>query len=724
MMVHFFGDFHGYIQQLDPCGMSELMRGTVIRRAFIPAVLAVSLAVSCSQAPEPGPGPKRSGNQGQDRTQASAEPSDRPEEVAEAFFEAANEKDEERFASLLTEEARGFLNQESGFSLSEGSFESYVIGNSTISGSTAEVTAEAIQDGNEQDLVLRMRQDGGAWRVYAVKVTTADGVSMEIDFEKMGSMMEAVAESMGDALQEGFEQAALDARQGGSDEEIREKRVRFEHLRPMSEEEMEQAWRVSEEMGDTTALEAIQRLAEPLGLTVFPGDHAGALAKVVSADVAGQSRLEAIETVCAEVGLYPVYPSPQTLSGFAGAMVEALADGMSTMLLSEDSAIAINVSGVNNEGVTAGEESEAPPANAIQFQAGPRPYPVAFTGPFLITVDEVEENVPHATGEVYVAARGYGIDPGVLMLLSDYGETSVFERVENDDGESLKADENVRYYGGGYIAGTSYTDRTGIDLKGLLRDVESIHVIAGIQRLVRPAAVHAVEFSTLREGVSQRVGDWRVTVKRTGKNTEFEIRGPEEQLDDLMVQFRAEDAAGEEMGIQFHSSAQWGQDKVQASLQTPESPGLVEMKLVTAEVLEYPFELTNIPLAHHAEMPAEIEGLSFGEHEKPAAVEFVRFTDRENPDFPKVLVRARNFANKDALTIHVTFTYLDRQGKALKDFPHTLMGTFSAAGHSPVVEEGQTAEVETTAFFMPEETAGLEVTVEKVEFIDGTEWEL
>ncbi len=147
------------------------------------------------------------------------------------------------------------------------------------------------------------------------------------------------------------------------------------------------------------------------------------------------------------------------------------------------------------------------------------------------------------------------------------------------------------------------------------------------------------------------------------------------------------------------------------------------MKLVTAEVLEYPFELREIPLEHHEEMPAEITALSFGEHERPVEVEFVRFTDRENPDFPKVLVRAQSYANKDALTIHARFTYLDRQGKALKDFPHTLTGTFSSEGHAPVVEKGGTAEVETTAFFMPEETAGLEVSVEKVEFIDGTEWD-
>lgn len=643
--------------------------------------------------------------------------------MATAFFDAAKRQDKDDFAALLTEEARAFVDSGQGFNLSENAYESYTIGATTVSGDTAAVETKVTQEGAQHDVTLKMRKDPGAWHVYGMEIGGADGNSMEVNFEKMGTMLDSMAQSMGNAIKEGFQQAVDNWQNGGSEQEIAEKQARFEQLRALTKEEFEAQWRNNTDFTGRPALEALNELAKSMGLVVFPGDYAEKLRAPVESNVRSLSRMEAIERIANESGLYPVYPRQQQLGGLAGTMVTALDEGMTSMLSPDTSAISVKGGIAQPDTKHETDATDEPPANSITFKPGPRKYPAAFAGPYMVYVDDVTENVPHGTGEVTVAAAAYGLDPGVLLLLDDLGEKAVFERIEDSQGRSLNADEDVRYVGGGTIAGSAFRDTTSIDLKNLLRDVEAIALIKGEQRIVVPEHVETLEFATLREGVSTASGDVRVTVKRTGKNTEFDVRAPEDRLENLTPMFSAKDADGNDLGIQFQSAARWGKDKLQASLQTREPPAHVTMKLVDRTVLGIPFELHETPLEHFSEMPAEIAALSFEGYDAPVDVEFVGFIDRDNPDFPKVAVRVENHSNKDAMTLHVEFVYLDRDGAELKSFPHTLTGTYSIDGAMPSAAAGESVEMETTAFFMPEDTDRLKVHVDKVEFIDGTKWE-
>lgn len=655
-------------------------------------------------------------------TQVPAEGGQSPEDVARAFMEATNTEDTAIFMGHLTEAARQGLETDSGFQMNGGQFESYEVGSATVTADEAEVPVDAVQEDQDQKMKLKMRRENDAWKVYAVAMVISEDQEFTVNFEKIGSMLESMVEGMGDAMQEGFETAFRDAMQGGSAEEIAEKKKHFDAIAAISKEDYEAGWLNASDYAGTASGEAITQLAAHLGLTVDTRAVAAELGRPVEPDVAGLSYLEAIETISRDAGVYPVYPLiDQRLGGLLGAMADGLVAGLTDAFDPENSAVSFDA----DAAPTNGNEEDAP-ANAITFAKGERPLPVTFAGPYMVAISDLEENAPHATGTLRLSALGYGLNRGVLTLKQELGETVRIGPVVDAQGRSLKANEDTTYWGGGTIVETAFQDMTSIDLKNLLRDVETIHSISGSRRLALPTAVESIEFTTLLEGVSKAAGEVRVTLKSLGdnQNINFDVTGPEEVLGSLMVQFWPLDAEGNDLGIVYQSADYWRGERAQATLQTSAPPATVRMKLVTAhEVLEYPFELSSVPLSKYAQMPEAIEELVFAGHDAPVDIAFVAFGDRSDPSFPKVTVRATNHSNKKAVVVHAKFIYLDGAGATLKDFPHTLQGTFTADGRQPLAGPGKSSEVETVAFFMPEETSTLLATVEKVEFIDGTTWD-
>ena len=125
----------------------------------------------------------------------------------------------------------------------------------------------------------------------------------------------------------------------------------------------------------------------------------------------------------------------------------------------------------------------------------------------------------------------------------------------------------------------------------------------------------------------------------------------------------------------------------------------------------------------HAKMPEELEPARFPGHEVPVTLEFVSLV-REDSNFPEVRLRAINHSDKAIRKLQMTFTYLDADGKALKDWPSGHGAPANLDGDGPAVVVGPTdrAEFNATAFFMPEATQRVSVTVKSVEFADGTQW--
>jgi hypothetical protein len=614
-----------------------------------------------------------------------------PKDVAVAFFEAAKAGDQDGAAGWMTETAREAMKDESGsFAMQGEQLGSYEIGEVSVDGTEAKVPVSAVVEGEQQEMTMLMRQDPEGWRIHGFSLAFPGG-EMSVDLEHMDEMLqgmaEGVAENMGGALQEAFG--------GGSEQEIVLARERFESIAPLTVEAHEAAWRIDVSAAERPALAVLEEIVDDTGVVLQPGACAQALARPITLELAGVSRIEALERACAEAGVHAVYSGAD---GLGGAMMRAMAGGLAAM---------------------AGEEvpeEEAPAGPAIAFEPGPRAWPATFAGPFLVSVDDVVENVPNATGSITVGVRALGLHPACLALLADLMELVHFDRVTDAQDRSLNADEGVSYLGSPTITAGFLSSSTTIDLRNLLRDVTEIASVSGGLSYSIPTAVRAARCEA--DGGPVTVEGFEIAPEDWGAYTTLAVGVPEDNEGDLVVRLSPLDAEGAPMGMLSSDSMSWG-DSVHASVQTPEPPAALDVKVCTVAALEHAFELTGVPLRHHAEMPEKLLELAF-EGDAPVTVEFLRIS-KADADFPEIELRIRNVSNKNADHVSVDLRYLDASKAELGTFQPTLTGSFGSDGFKPFAAGAEEVQ-ETTAFFMPEGTVSVDVSVSGVEFSDATTW--
>jgi len=295
-------------------------------------------------------------------------------------------------------------------------------------------------------------------------------------------------------------------------------------------------------------------------------------------------------------------------------------------------------------------------------------------------------------------------------------ELVTIDAIEGPDGQNLNADDGVSFLGTPEVQDGYLFDHTNVDLKGLLRGVEQIASIRGRVSLPIPTAIVDVRCSA---GASDTIAaeGFEITPQDWGAYTTIDVQceGSAEAIDVRMSALGADETP---MGMLMADSMPWDK-RVRASLQTPEAPTAIDLKLCTVETLTYSFELTGVPLARFAENPAELAQLEFT-GDAPFAVEFMRFTKRD-ADFPEVELTIRNLCNKDAANVMAEFHYIDAAGTELGSFQHTLTGTFGFDGAEPFTAGSSQTQL-TTAFFMPAETERVRIVVTQVEFVDATSW--
>lgn len=645
----------------------------------------------------------------------------RPEATARAFFEAANAGDKERFETLLTAKAWEGLNSGNGkFDVTGAQYESWVIGSAAIKGDEADVPVEVSRDGEPESMRLEMRRQNGEWRISGIGMEVSDGTWFTVELEKLGGMMEAMAEEMGSALKESMEASMRDFERGGSEEELAVKKAGFDAIKAMAPASVESSWIVGEDFDGQAAWDVLETLADEIGLVLHAPDHEERLQSVNTASVKGLSRLEAIERVAEAHGLYPVYPDLERADmGMAGGLASALAAGMGSLFEGDDAII--SVEGDTGTSPDAAPEKPEIAANAIRFETGKRPFPVAFGGPFIFEVLELKENPPHATGSITVGVKSFGLDPGVTALINAQSQPTEIQRIDSP-GDPLWNDNTTYYSTGKAIAG-AYANSIKVDLKNLLRNVVEIGEIAGVQRLVVPLEVSEVHWDSLTPGAKQVVNGIDLELKRTGQTLQFVARGPAKAIEQLSAQSWILDDEGANLGIFMQDVNSWNPGEAQINVNAHREPASVTTKLILRrQVVEFPFSLSSVPLSRYAEMPERLEALDFSGADSPVTATFIRrVAGQATPS--EVVLNLANHSNKDVLTARGTYHYLDENGAELDTFPFLVTGTYTVDGQQPYLEQGAAVEDEVMAPSMPEGTVSVNVVVENVEFVDGTEWD-
>lgn len=652
----------------------------MLRTNRLALACSLSLIASCSdsttgEAPQVG----SLGSLSQSNPATTARSS--PAQVADDFARALDANDEARWQALLSSAAVAEMNREGGdgMNFNGDKFDSWTVADAIITGEEASVPMTLTGEDGEQGVNLKLRRESGQWKVTGMGIAMGES-EWPISFEGEAGgapdfaqeLAEGLAEGLAESMTEAFEGAMSDWEAGGSAEEIAAGRASYDALVSVDGAQHDASWKVNIDARGRSGVDVLAAILADSGYPVQGTEHFHFASNL---ELRGVSRLEALEALCVEAGVVPVFPDTNTRW--------------------------------QNEAVE------------LSFREGTRTHPVTFTGPFQVELSELVENAPNTTGELTISVRALGLTPAVLAANQGMTNFLDIDEVNSASGESLFADPDVTYMGSPTVEHGLFEYTLSPDLVGLLRSVESLDV-SGEVTIELPSEVHAGSFGSDAEQGEVKTGPWTATWRERSSYNQIELRHEHGETENANARFAPNFESGEPMGIQSESASSFG-EYVSASLSTPQAPASLDFKVFRAEPLRYEFQVKDIALAHFAEQPAQLEALAF-DGATPIEVKFVGFADRSDVNFQTVNVSVSNSSNLVVQDASATFEYLDASGTLLKDFPHNLAGEPSFEGPSSLAQVGASSQLEVTAFFMPAETTTVRVRVDEVNFVNGTNW--
>jgi hypothetical protein len=358
----------------------------------------------------------------------------------------------------------------------------------------------------------------------------------------------------------------------------------------------------------------------------------------------------------------------------------------------------------------------------LGFRQGPRPLPAIFAGPFMVEVSRLDEAVPYATGSVDLRLLAAAIPTAAIAQIKSLNfsadveedDTLTFRLLEvtGTGGQDILNDNSV-----GMMPQATRTmiilART-VDLKNLIRSVEQIERLNGELSFVLPTKMTTLKFPNIDKGTTASGDGLSMKIGNVSPGQMSMIEVEFEGIKPDRVKIVPLDADGKAMEVNGGGSSSFG-EKGSCSVFVEGTPASIEARVIQeTERVRVPFELSGIALESHGQMPEAIEPLKF-EGDQPVTVEFVEF--KGSGDSKKIVLRVTNHANKDLATVHLQLNYYDAADKKLDDSPH---------GHSrgrSFVAAGGTEDIEVSTFFMPDDTESIRVDVKSASFADATEWE-
>ncbi|MBC8871457.1 MAG: hypothetical protein H8E44_18695, partial [Planctomycetes bacterium] len=366
----------------------------------------------------------------------------------------------------------------------------------------------------------------GQWRAYGMVMmgeTVEDGLAMSFEDPEEGIPIPLTDEmpDFGDDLGPMF---------GETEGEL------VEPFASMTLDEFDAAWKVDLNVSSQPAAEVLEELVGDLGLSLDRTECPdSALAKQITLRLPGCSRLRAIEEACRAAGLYPSYGKPEP---------------------SEDS-------------FDFGFDEE-PQVTTVTLKPGDRPYPVAFAGPLMVEVQEVERFPPRATGTLKLAIHAFALPPVVKDLLADQGEKDVtVEEVTGPDGHDLWDDER--------FSGTSWSLPL-VPLKNLFRGLGTIGTVRGSLQISMPTNTAELQLAKLQPGTSEKSGDVQVTLASMDEQESCDLSIYVLNLGADEITWEPQDAQGQPLDIGGTSSFSLG-NRAELELSVDGRPAVLVAKI-------------------------------------------------------------------------------------------------------------------------------------------------
>jgi hypothetical protein len=441
--------------------------------------------------------------------------------------------------------------------------------------------------------------------------------------------------------------------------------------------------------------QALDGLAKELRVALLSDIRPAALGRPVSVKLAGKSRLEAIEEVCRQVGIYPQFR-----------------------------------------------------LNQLLVVPRPRPWPAAFAGPFLVEIEELKEFPPDPIGTLKLNCFAAGLPVPVADLLRSHGPGLLTIQAITAGSQDLYHADNQPYYKptlkiGPVLDGTpAYQQIWFVPLKNLFRDLDTIPLLRGRVRVPLPGRMDEFRFEPLRAGVTRKAGEASWTLRKVESYLPTDAKAAASVQSSLEFTSQGVDS-GPLYWMAFDGSGnplRWGQEKALRSgslrlLVPVESVGVVLKVFATGESIDYAFELRDIPLKQRA--PRQIEPARFPGQQAPVTVEVVNSAPAGAglsmpavpapptvKTFPGITLKITNHSQKAVEKIHLTLTYFDADGRALKEVRHTAVNSFLdySSRLAVLVAPRSSAMLRLQSAERPEGTKTVAAHVTAVMFGDAAVW--
>lgn len=512
----------------------------------------------------------------------------------------------------------------------------------------------------------------------------------------------------------------------------------FVAMESVSSRAFEAAWKIDIDIQQQPARVELERLSAELGLRMGNlEEHAAALDKPVSLQLQGVSRLQAIEQICSQVGLYPDYTQQPDMAG--GGPFAALALMMGRM------------AGGQVPVVAAAPEPAAEALPAVSLRAGARPVPLVFTGPFALEVTRLEEYPPDATGLLDVSLFLGGIHPSAQAYWTDGDWRQwfrpiglvFFEKWRDVDGLDIVPADDLRMAMQSSAVLPGQTSQ--VPLHNLLRDVKSLRLTTEIS-VPLPTKVETIRFDDLTVSPITRGETTAVTIRSVKIQPAVPATNDQpvrEASASIVVEAKCSfgaklscvvlDAQGHVLrglgsgysmdgsyAVRGPSTKKESIGQLRGNLQVQGVPKTLVVKVLSEEQkLTFPVEL-DVALKSSSE---QVEKLAELEFDGPCPVELETLKIGKDQMFWEADVQITNHSNKNVANIEAKMHYLDREGKKLSEQTAMLQPM-----HEPrqkrflMATPKSTRKTDVTAFFAPDELASVRFVLESVTFGDGTTW--
>ncbi len=502
-------------------------------------------------------------------------------------------------------------------------------------------------------------------------------------------------------------------------------------IQKVTREEFDAGWQIDLSVEDWPLGEVLEKIVKDekeWQVEIAPN---AVLDRKISLDLKNVSRLEAIELACREIGYHPEYGNGHLIDQY-----DALSKQLRDVPKEKWNEFIAEFHHQTN--ATPTTLSLRPGKFPLIKGMSPRkePYPsVAFAGPVRLVVTELNEDAPNATGQLKLKMQWLPLPKSVGPNSNSEAEEMHWRlgAIISPEGDNLLASGYGTSYGDlsrTYILGCEKTYL----LKSLLKDVDRIGTLSWQVHFYLPVQWSPMWFKNPKSGDKVTKDGYTATYGGqwfSGSVSGFMFDRGRYARNGNLKQIRIFAFDSEGYPVDPGVSLIDGTKTAGRSLGMRETPALFVIVPITKTIdVAYSHAFEDIPLSKHEQQPEQLTTLDYGDHEAPVSGKNLERVEADTELFETrggtglMQMKLTNHSNKPIQEVRVAMYKVDDQGKRI-DGSSSFLYFRGGNGFDQVgklLDPGQSVTAETHHYDVPAKDVKLQTEINRVIFLDKTQW--